>query len=430
MTFADEEIKSLIYSKQETPNQDYKESLIWGKNNKDACLEIIKDILSMANIKDGGRIIFGVRNSDLEYIGVSEASWNSFDVTPINQLLHQYADPVFTCSIVKRVIDDKKVIVIDVPEFIEAPIVCKSSAFSSQNKEILRKGTIYIRTAKCTSEAISSVEEMRSILGRSITKKSDELLQSIQRLMSGKPLIPPQTVQDIYREEIKEALVFLDTLLKEAYGYWQIIVYPPFYNASLISNQTEAGKIIESSRVLLRGWDFPHLDTHGNTTNFNRGRQSYVKWERYFEGWRLYKSGLFVWKRYFWEDIEETKGENNRPVLSFISAIYSITEFILFIKRLYSENLKVDSVHLQLTLSKCSGRQLVSLEPAVNLRTYIGGEDTIVIENDIKAVDLQASFKDVAKGMIKQVFMLFNWDDPSDKMIEDWQKKLIEKGGL
>ncbi len=431
MSLTDSEIKTLLEEKNETPNLDYKQEIIWEKSNREACLEIIKDILAMANTRNGGRIIFGVTDNDFEFMGVGEEAWKQFDVTPVNELLHRYADPIFTCSVIKRVIEDKKVVVIDVPEFNEVPILCKESAFAGQNnKEVLRKGALYVRTAKCSSEAISSVEDMRSILGRGLTKKSDELFQSIQKLITGKPLVPDKDANNHYQAEIKQAHEYLDKVVKEDLGYWKIISYPSTYESRL-TTQAEAGQAIEEAKVLLRGWDFPHIDTHGNTTNFNKGKQSFLKWERHEEGWQLYQSGLLVWKKYFWEDIEGQRNQKeNRPLLSFVGVIYSVTEYMLFFKRLYAEKLNVESIRVQIELGKCNNRQLASFESMAHIWEYISGEDKIMIEKDINVVELQASFQDVAKDIIKNIFMLFNWNDPADSMIEGWQKKLTERGGI
>lgn len=40
-----------------------------------------------------------------------------------------------------------------------------------------------------------------------------------------------------------------------------------------------------------------------------------------------------------------------------------------------------------------------------------------------------ASFEGVAREFIKEIFMLFNWNDPAESMLVAWQKKLLERGG-
>lgn len=130
----DKDIGTLLEAKTESPNLDFKESLVWGKSHRDGCLEVIKDILAMSNTQDGGKIIFGVKDGDFEFTGLSEEAYESFDATPVNQLLRNYADPAFACSVVKREISGKKAVVIDIPEFSEVAIVCKQSANSRNSR--------------------------------------------------------------------------------------------------------------------------------------------------------------------------------------------------------------------------------------------------------------------------------------------------------
>lgn len=430
MVLTDHEIKGFIDDKNETPNLDYKQDLLWNKENREGCLEIIKDILAMSNTTDGGRIIFGVRDNDFEFLGISEESWKLFDVTPINELLHQFADPSYTCGVIKRVIDGKKTVVIDVPEFIEVPIICKSDGVVAQNKQILRKGAVYIRTTKCSSEAISSAEEMRSILGRGLVKKGDELFQSIQKLITGKPLKETVEVKELYLPEIKDGRSFFESNLTSNVGFWEILAHPTTYDPNLIPSPIEAGTVVSESVVRLRGWDFPHLDNHDHVSNFSTGKQSFTISEtvQVQEAWRMYKSGLFIWKEYMAEDLRGFE-EGNSKVLFFVSTIYAVTEYMLFFKRLYAEKLAVDTLHIQITLNGCKNRKLGEGQPGLLNRNYECFEDKIILDKDIKTIDLRASFESVARQFIKELFMQFNWNDPSDSMLEDWQKKLIERGG-
>lgn len=426
----DKDIETLLETKTETPNLDYKESLIWDKSHKDGCLEVIKDILAMSNTQDGGKIIFGVRDGDFEFIGLSEEAYASFDVTPVNQILRNYADPMFACSVVKREISGKKVVVIDIPEFSEVPIVCKQSANSSHNTEILKKGAIYIRTKSCSSEPVSTADEMRSILATGLTRKSDELLGLIQKLITGKPLQETQEDKQFYEEEIAEARSFFDSNLAAGVGFWELAVYPTTYNPDLVPNPVEAGKLIEQSVVHLRGWDLPHVDRHGGVSNFNKGKQSFTVSDRVQaqEAWRMYKSGLFVWKDLFKEDLRGYE-QDGKKVLFFVSAIYSLTEMMLLLKRVYAETLGVESIHVELTLNGCKGRMLGEGQPGLLHLGYVSNEDKISIKRDVKTVELMASFESVARDLVREIFMLFNWNDPAESMLEDWQKKLLERGG-
>jgi predicted HTH transcriptional regulator len=137
------EIEHFLQLKSEGKNLDYKQGLNWATCSNDEKAEIVKDILAMSNTQDGGRIIFGVRDNDFEPLGMSDEESASFDQTKINDFLHKYTDPKFTCHVYKRVVDGKKFVIIDVPEFTETPIVCKQDANSSKGgKLILRRGQL------------------------------------------------------------------------------------------------------------------------------------------------------------------------------------------------------------------------------------------------------------------------------------------------
>jgi len=68
---ADEEIRRLLNLKSEGLNLDYKAGFEWGKANHDKKYELIRDLIALANTKDGGRVVFGVRDHLQRVSGVS-----------------------------------------------------------------------------------------------------------------------------------------------------------------------------------------------------------------------------------------------------------------------------------------------------------------------------------------------------------------------
>jgi len=80
---SDEEIRRLIALRSEGPNLDYKAGFAWIKDNRDLKYELIRDLMALANTKDGGRVIFGVRDEDLRLVGVSEEIFESIDPTDV-----------------------------------------------------------------------------------------------------------------------------------------------------------------------------------------------------------------------------------------------------------------------------------------------------------------------------------------------------------
>jgi predicted HTH transcriptional regulator len=180
-----EELKSLLLVKTESRNLDFKEKFNWSSGDSDEKLKLVKDILAMANTPKGGSIVFGVRDADLQPVGLARVDFESFDQTTTNDFLHKYTDPRFSCQVHKFQADGRNHVVIEVSEFAEIPIICKSNANSSKDgkKLILKCGTLYIRTEKASSEAISSSEEMRELVGLALLKSGNNLLQRIQSLV-------------------------------------------------------------------------------------------------------------------------------------------------------------------------------------------------------------------------------------------------------
>jgi len=431
----EEDIRQLLKIKTENKNLDYKEGLNWDTGSKDQKLEIIKDILAMANTQDGGRIVFGVKDKDIDYVGLSEDDFKSFDPTKVNDFLHNYTEPKHSCYVYKQKLDEKFIVIIDVPEFPEVPIICKNDAHSSidKSKQILKKGQIYIRTEKASSEAISSVEEMREFLGRALIKKSDELLQSVERLIKGKPLKPTEESKEKYREEIKEADEFFTENIGDAlktHGYWEVIAYPTDYNPKRISDHKQIKELIEKSEAKRSGWNFPFTDLHGNSSNFTKGRQSFTIDDMYIEGYRAYQSGLFAWKSVIWEDVQGYK-INGNTVLSFERVIIIITEFFLFFKRYYELIAPESDLHFEIAINGAKNRKIFSLGRGLySIRfqayKYISTEKRIYIYDDKKVVELKVMYKEIAIQIIKRIFTIFNWNEISEEFIDKWQTKLLE----
>lgn len=207
----------------------------------------------------------------------------------------------------------------------------------------------------------------------------------------------------------------------------EIVAHPTIYNAKRIASIPAAADAVRTNEVMLRGWNFPHTDKD-NAAPFASGFQSSTIWAEFIEGYRIYQSGLFVWKRAFWEDAENKKGNDGRPLLSFISAIYSFTEYMLFLSRLYEQIAPDATVRIAITLRGCRGRQLAAMDPSVIIgHYYIAQEDVIRQEREVQVAELRASHLTLAVDMVKHVFHVFGWLDVKDEVIASWQQRLLKR---
>src|SRR5438034_5173865 len=206
-SMTDEEIRNLILMKSEGPNLDYKAGFAWTKDNRDKKYELVRDLMALSNTKDGGRVIFGVRDEDLSFVGVPSDVYESADPSSVVQMLHDNGAPKVRCAVFKREISGKRVVVFEVAEFDETPTICTNTIASNDGAKriILREGAVYIRTGAVTTEEVSSADDMRALLSRAVTRKSDELLRSIHELLTGKPVSGVADSANAFAEEIRQA---------------------------------------------------------------------------------------------------------------------------------------------------------------------------------------------------------------------------------
>jgi hypothetical protein len=425
-----EEISAVVTRKSETAHVDYKAGFEWKKHNRDKQLELIRDMMAMANTQDGGTLIIGVEDGTYNLIGVSQDILTSFDQTDVGQMLYSYSEPKFPFELLKAQVNGMDVIAMRIPEFTDTPIICTDLAVGKDpTKPILRRGALYIRTEAAQTEEISSVHEMRHLLNRAILKRRDDLLSSFERIVKGAPVPPTGETQHRYESEVAEAHQWFVEKLKKGFmnsAHWEIISYPTQYVENRINDLPQLEKVVRDSQVNFRGGPFPYLLSTTKTGMFNSGYQGFFDGTQIREGFRLYKSGNFVCIRSLWEDMQNHKDQEGRRVLSFISAIYSLTECLLFLKRLYEDMGNIEHVHISVRLTGCRERALASFEPMVPLHNwYESQEDVIDFSQNFQMVDLRVTAEEIARRIAKNIFHIFNWTDVADAVIQNWQDKLL-----
>src|SRR5829696_6596341 len=76
-------------------------------------------------------------------------------------------------------------------------------------------------------------------------------------------------------------------------GYWRVLIHPTVFEGSRIPTLADCWRIVEESRVSLRGWDYPHVDP-AQQLRGDDWVQSGAAWANHVELWRFYQSGQFV----------------------------------------------------------------------------------------------------------------------------------------
>lgn len=234
----------------------------------------------------------------------------------------------------------------------------------------------------------------------------------------------------------------------KGYGYWRILIRPNKYDDNLIPSLAEAKKIIEDNKVSLRGWDYPHVDRELKSISKD-SIESMCDWKegQVYEYWRYYLSGQFV--HYFGtrEDcrideagLEKIKNRiafrasevsHVKAVLGILSTLYTFTEVFLFASQLaQGGHLGEDSIRIEITLYKAKDRMLYTEEASRHLsRPYICNfsDDEITMSLDITRADIMANYDELAIENVLEFFRCFEWENPSKQILEEDQRKLLER---
>ena len=168
-----EELERLLDGEEETGRLELKQAMEWHK------ISLAKDILAMANVQDGGRIIIGVVDETFERQGVSDEQLATYVPDTMRDQMAVYAEPEVIFSIkTPKDSTGRKYVVIEVREFDELPVICKKTGMiDGAKRPEFTEGSIYFRSRaqKPQSAAISNATDMRRLIERSIAKRAAQL---------------------------------------------------------------------------------------------------------------------------------------------------------------------------------------------------------------------------------------------------------------
>ncbi len=161
---------------QESQSIEFKESATFSSIKS----KLIRKIMAMGNLRDGGIIIIGVsqRNDEWDLKGINEDDLKTYDTDDVVDQINKYTSPPMMVDILKvRYRDEKEFLAIRVREFEDTPYVCKKDGTD------LSKGYIYIRPpGKAQTKRVTDASELHQLLELAAEKRARNLLKTISRL--------------------------------------------------------------------------------------------------------------------------------------------------------------------------------------------------------------------------------------------------------
>lgn len=185
----DENLKELIYLGRETVDVEFKGALTWSVDSTN--MVITRAMIAMANNRDGGVIVVGVRDNDFEPIGLSETEVNSFDYDTIGRFVNSHAQPAIDFTLKKGKVtqpdgSEKLFVIIQIQETTTLPVVStrtvklNSLAPEVPNNLALRDGVVYVRSkSPVESRELRGHREWLDFVNLLLDRHQDQLIAKI-----------------------------------------------------------------------------------------------------------------------------------------------------------------------------------------------------------------------------------------------------------
>jgi hypothetical protein len=215
-------------------------------------------------------------------------------------------------------------------------------------------------------------------------------------------------------------------------GYWQIVVRPAEFIEKRIPDIVSLYPILQKTYVSLRGWDFPHLDSHAPPQIYLDSIGQEVDWQHHISTWRFYQSGQFIYitnisidwrdQSSFWPADDKWKPGT---LLGVGDILYRFTEVFEFAARLALSDAGSERVYINVTVGNLKGRALYVDD---NQRWPFHRVHKASIEKfpqsfELSRSDLIANPRDIALSAANELFKRFDWHITLDAL-RDWQNQI------
>lgn len=429
---------------QEQPWLDFKESQPWLTLR----WRLLKTIMGMANLRDGGLILIGVgeKGTSWELTGIDPAHLTTFDCDDIIDQLSKYASPQISVDIVLHDHDDgKRFLAIHVHQFDESPVVCRNNSPDDlKPKDRLSAGDVYVRPSigKPQTVRVTDAARLHDLLELAAEFRARRMLEVGKRV----GMVPAEAAATKYEAELSS--IENASVPVTAFPHWRVVYRPEVYDPDLIPSLSDCFRLVEKSRVQFRGWDFPHLARSSDSSHgVVRGSNWIGSWADFMgsmEYWQLFQSGQFAhfaalreateieWRDKLQRDAKSHLGSLKNidwsavpGYISFVNLIYTITEYFEFAARICQAGIYQGNLEIAIGSTGVKGFMLTTDWSRMRRQQCVASEGKL---NKTWSVSSESLVSDSLEHSLKAIVWLvecLGWMSPNEDAIRGDQQKLI-----
>jgi hypothetical protein len=423
-----EELTRYVEAAGENRNIDAKGPMEW--DGGEASAGLTKDILALANSRDGGVLVLGKSEPEkgkFEYNGLSPEQAASFDATKVATWVNNHSAPPIDVVCHHHERQGKTFVVITVAEFSDIPVICTREFVLQGRRPILKKGCIYVRTANVESAPLSSSDELRSLIGIATSKRRDEMLTALNNMLKGRPLLPAKSSEESYQEEIAAMRRGLTAKRGDEFekGAWTFLFHPAVHEAERWDSTDKLRTLLERSAVQVRG-EFPRLQQTMHVREWG------IANEIYGDAYGLSRSGLFFLVRPFDENKLRCQEDTNLlpgQWLDFQSNLDDVIEWFMFMSRFIEFFEPGSEVAYELSATVLAGRRL-AFQPQFTfglLPTEPCRASTYRRTKILLAETLRAEWEEECSKALHGFFEFFPGSRISVEVLRKWVEKFKKR---
>ena len=210
-------------------------------------------------------------------------------------------------------------------------------------------------------------------------------------------------------------------------GHWRVVIRPGRFVERRIPRISSLYPIIQKTAVQLRGWDFPHVDTHTKPHIDVDWLGQESEWQEFLEIWRFYQSGQFVDIAGIWEDWRDKSDPTWKSgvLLGIGDTLFRFTEIYEFAARLALTEVGNELMYIEVTINGLAGRKLWddSHDSGRVYKQYEASLQELPFKQELPRDELVTQPRELALRPAIELFARFGWTADA-AALRDIQKKL------